>query len=302
MDRVRDQKGRFVEGPLPYMREQLSSLYWNEGLTLKEVAQRCKASYLAIQYAFKRLCIPKRSRKEVAKMSGVLRTSRAIFKTTCLNCGRSFEGKKSNVRWGREKFCSPDCHYAYSKKRSREIATCQHCGKQFTVARSALRTNRGKFCSTACRYEHNKTGEWRYCLYCRKKFYRPKAQLRNRASLFCSRQCFLRGAVKPNVSERKLAQLLQDYSLPYKFVGDGTVILGTYSPDFLNINGKKKVIELFGDYWHSEKKVRKWHEGELGRIMAYKALGFDCLVVWEHELKNPEVLISKIKAWDKVMS
>jgi len=36
----------------------------------------------------------------------------------------------------------------------------------------------------------------------------------------------------------------------------------------------------------SGKLRTKWHASELGRIMAYNSVGYHCLVVWEHELKE----------------
>ena len=48
------------------------------------------------------------------------------------------------------------------------------------------------------------------------------------------------------------------------------------APDFLSTNGQRKVIEVFGDYWHKG-------EDPQGRIDAFAKLGFKCLVIWEHE-------------------
>jgi G:T-mismatch repair DNA endonuclease (very short patch repair protein) len=71
------------------------------------------------------------------------------------------------------------------------------------------------------------------------------------------------------------------------YVGDGSLIVGGRCPDFMNKNGKKKVIELFGDFWHKNDNPDE-------RIAHFRHFGFDCLVVWEHELKNEEGLRQKI--------
>lgn len=56
-----------------------------------------------------------------------------------------------------------------------------------------------------------------------------------------------------------------------------------YNPDFVNVNGQKKILEVFGDYWHNlEGRVEK----DKKKIKIYKKYGYDCLVIWEHELKN----------------
>lgn len=102
--------------------------------------------------------------------------------------------------------------------------------------------------------------------------------------------------LKPNQVELHLQKILDTYfPKQWKYVGDGGVILNGLIPDFINCNGKKELIELFGDYWHRKEGLR-WNYTELGRIMAYNALGFRCLVIWEQELQK----LSDIEIADKV--
>ena len=94
----------------------------------------------------------------------------------------------------------------------------------------------------------------------------------------------------PNKAEQKLFQILNHfYPDEWSFVGDGKVILKGFCPDFININGKKILIELFGEYWHKgrEKKDKQ-------RIGAFSSLGYETLVIWEKELKDEKTLIEKI--------
>jgi len=97
----------------------------------------------------------------------------------------------------------------------------------------------------------------------------------------------------PNKVEKQLQELINKNHLPFKYVGNGEVYLGNRNPDFINTNGKKQVIELFGTYWHPVFDVsqRKEH---------YKQYGFDCLTVWEDELACPEKVTSKIKRFASV--
>ena len=87
----------------------------------------------------------------------------------------------------------------------------------------------------------------------------------------------------------------------YKYTGDGDYIIGGMCPDFSNINGQKKVIELYGDYWHSE-EVRELSlkEEEQRKITKYTEHGFACLVIWERELKSKTTaeLVNIIKAFN----
>jgi len=95
--------------------------------------------------------------------------------------------------------------------------------------------------------------------------------------------------LKPNKSEKLLNKMLNQL-LPnqYKFVGDGKVILGSFCPDFINCNGKKKIIELYGDYWHN---LSDWKKRDKRRLIAYNKLGYKTLIIWEHELKD----LTKVK-------
>jgi very-short-patch-repair endonuclease len=86
--------------------------------------------------------------------------------------------------------------------------------------------------------------------------------------------------VKPTKPEIFLTNLLQEI-LPneYRYVGDGQFVLAGKCPDFMNINGQKKLIELFGDYWHRGQNPQD-------RIDIFKEHGFDTLIIWQSELED----------------
>ena len=98
---------------------------------------------------------------------------------------------------------------------------------------------------------------------------------------------------KINKSETILKDFLTKI-LPkkYKFVGDGKIILDGLNPDFININGQKKIIELYGDYWHN---LEEYKNRDKRRIKSYKKYGYKTLIIWQHELKNLLKLKDKIK-------
>jgi len=91
----------------------------------------------------------------------------------------------------------------------------------------------------------------------------------------------------PNKKETLLQMILQDQRLPYQYVGNGQFTLGNYCPDFVNTNGQKKIIELFGNYWHKPEEIET-------RSKKFAEFGFKTLVVWENELKNIPSVISKL--------
>jgi len=94
--------------------------------------------------------------------------------------------------------------------------------------------------------------------------------------------------VKQNKMEKKLENAIIE-TLPneYKFVGHGEVVIAGKCPDFININDQKKIIELYGDYWHQGQDPQD-------RIDIFAKYGYDTLVIWEHELKDMESLKEKI--------
>lgn len=113
----------------------------------------------------------------------------------------------------------------------------------------------------------------------------------------------------PNGLERRVARL--DPRLTY--TGDRSFwrwlpALGHHkNPDFIvpgpdptkPKKGVTKVVEAFGDYWHSRMFTGRApfeHEQEL--VAAYAEVGIDCLVLWESEVKGtPEGARERLRAF-----
>ncbi len=90
--------------------------------------------------------------------------------------------------------------------------------------------------------------------------------------------------VKPNKSEQYLEKFLDKlYPNEWKFVGDGQLIIAGKCPDFVNVNGQKKIIELYGDYWHKNDKPQD-------RKDIFFPFGYSTLIIWEHDLRNESIL------------
>lgn len=99
---------------------------------------------------------------------------------------------------------------------------------------------------------------------------------------------FFKAKIRPNKSEIKLYEIVNS-SLPDEYILNWSrqLMIGGMFPDLVNINGKKKLIEFFGDYWHRNDNPQE-------RINKFRKFGFDCLVIWEHELKDLNVLKDKL--------
>jgi len=126
--------------------------------------------------------------------------------------------------------------------------------------------------------------------HCRKLSISSKKPYKNSAWVreWLNKLVAARGA-KPNKKEILLNTILQA-SLPGEYelnVKANIMTLGRKIPDFVNINGKKKLIELYGDYWHRGQNPRK-------RINYFKKFGWDTLVIWERELEHIKSLRRRI--------
>jgi len=92
---------------------------------------------------------------------------------------------------------------------------------------------------------------------------------------------------KPTTPELILIKLLPKI---FKYVGNNKLSIGTFNPDFIDIKNKR-IIEMFGDYWHNIKNQKKKDKIKLS---TYKKLGYNVLVIWEKETKNKDILIKKL--------
>lgn len=115
----------------------------------------------------------------------------------------------------------------------------------------------------------------------------------------------------PNGLERLVHSLAPPESL--LFTGDGEFWrhlpkLGHHkNADFIvpgpdpehPFRGVAKVVEAFGDFWHSRMFTGKApfdHESEL--VEAYAEVGIECLIVWESEVKtDPEQVRERLAAF-----
>ena len=123
----------------------------------------------------------------------------------------------------------------------------------------------------------------------------PMAKEENVAKYFAS--C----AKRPTKPERVMWDILNtQFPNIFRYNGDFSqkVMVNGLIPDFINVDGKKQIIEVFGDYFHNpERRNLKWNRTEKGRVEAYKSVGWDCLVVWERETKDIDALKRKISSF-----
>jgi len=100
---------------------------------------------------------------------------------------------------------------------------------------------------------------------------------------------------KPTRIEMELTDLLRE-KLPdtYRYVGDGKFWLENANPDFINVNGYKKAIEVYTPYW-KKRKYGSVEEYEKQRRTLFERYGWDVLFVRaERRIENHDALIKRI--------
>lgn len=189
----------------------------------------------------------------------------------CSNCGKIkplFEFNKNKSRKDGCGCCCKECsnlYYKENKQKVREQAKKNHCidcGKKID--------NRSKRClSCASKY-----------MWSNKKF--REKRLKN----------MIKGCnFSQNKKEKQLEEILNElFSDKYKFVGDGKKFIAGLVPDFID-KETKKIIELFGDYWHNREGSK---ERDKRKLKTYAKYGYKTLIVWEHELEDKNKLNEKL--------
>lgn len=253
---------------------------WNEGLT-KETDIRLALSGRAIS---KTLTGRKLSLKHKASMQaarkGMMPPRKAVERAIEVNTGKPCsEETKDRIRMA--------LLGGKASEQTREGMRKRRCSEE--TKQKLREINLGKKPSEECLRKRSESLKGKKRTPERKKQMSEfmKRRWRNPES----RDILIRGIMascwgRPTKAEKMLKGLI-DEACPkeYKYTGSGSVIISGLAPDFVNINGQKKVIEMFGTYWHSEKMIgRDEREEENHRKKGFAKFGFSCLIVWEREL------------------
>ena len=212
---------------------------------------------------------------------------------TCSKCNKNFS---SGVALGGHRTHCLGNRTERTSKKKPYIVNCKKCDTEFTVVLSKKGYTSGKYrkhCTRSCANSREQTLEIRKSKSskqienykdpkCRRVMsIRQKGRWKNAIYRDSQIKAIMDGSkLLPNKPEKLLNKLL-DRLFPndYKYVGDGQFIIAGKCPDFININGQKKIIELFGDYWHKD-------DDPQDRVDIFSPYGYKTLVVWEHELKD----------------
>lgn len=232
------------------------------------------------------------------------RISRTI---TCLWCSTSFETKREE-----QKFCSCACanSFNFSQKDAREhksqfmkrLWEDPEYRDKLEKLRSSSKFRKNLSQSARRQWQDPKYGNNAVEVRENKRQIMKKLWEDPEYREKTIKATFKSMGLRPNKPEINVLNILQRmFPNEYKYVGDGSFLVGFKNPDFINVNGQKKIIELFGDYWHGEERTGtpiKQHVQERKDVFA--KYGYQTLVIWEHELENVKTLSNRILEFNNI--
>ena len=90
----------------------------------------------------------------------------------------------------------------------------------------------------------------------------------------------------PTGPERRLNAIISRYELPFRYVGDWSLVIDGHSPDFIGTEDSQAIIEVFGERFHpSEPEHRR---SKQSTEQFYGQRGYRVLVIWARELTYPK--------------
>lgn len=252
---------------------------------------------------------------------------------TCDNCGKIFYRRQYHIDRKEHKFCSLECQMEYQHKEKFEMRKCQICGKEFECSKISTQ----RFCSNKCNSEWQKTivGENNPafksvkipCTYCGKDHYVKPYKLNIQEYFFCNEKC--RQDWYANVYSQTDEWREKKREEAIKILESGAISKTQSKPQQIvdsileknNISFEREksvkyycidnylvesklMIEVMGDYWHSNplKFSNKINQIQYDRIPKDKAkhtyvknkYNVEILYLWESDIYGNQNLCEKL--------
>lgn len=91
--------------------------------------------------------------------------------------------------------------------------------------------------------------------------------------------------------EVRVNDVIQKYKLPYKFVGNGKFFIERKNPDFVNVNGEKKLVEVYcrkhKDFFAGG--TEKWKEE---RLKIFEKYGWETIFIEDWQTNKEETIVN----------
>lgn len=202
------------------------------------------------------------------------------IRVICDNCGKSIEKTLLEIKKHKHHFCDTNCHAEWqtnniacsgsnhpSWKGGKIEIKCSNCEKTLRKDSNEIRTRKHCFCNPRCHalWRLENTNE-------RQRLREIRAKI-----------------AKPTKPELIFQEICKKYDLPFRYVGDGQLWIGKkkkLNPDFIECNGNKVIIEVFGNYWHAPLLNRNMREGGTlkYRKRHYTRYHWKSIFFWEIDL------------------
>lgn len=294
-------------------KEELNDLYWKEGLSFQGIARKLKCSGSAIQRCMYKYNIPRRTNSE-----SQLGNKNHQYGKSSWNKGKKGvmptpwnKGKKAD----RLKYPKMGHFFKHTDKSKEKISEIKRrlykegkievwnknltkkedkrldFHRPTTFKKGIIPWIKGKKHSEESRKKmriaHNENNYW-YGKRLSEKHKKKLSEIRRKLIREGKLNPLKNMDIRPTSPEKQFMSLIEKYSLPYKYVGDGKFWIEGINPDFINCDGEKIAVEIFGDYWHDSKKIKglRWSRTEEGRKKILAKYGWKCIIIWEKELKN----------------
>jgi predicted DNA-binding protein YlxM (UPF0122 family) len=189
-------------------KEVLEEMYWNQGLSITEIASRVKSNPATVRYWMKKHEIPRRQRDEAFRKA-VMRLSynvKSVDKETLshlyLDLGLSIEAIAKNLHCSRSKVSdwirkyglpvrsrSESLVFAWKRRKEKSLnAICDYCGKRIHKSPSSLKLYKHHYCSKDCQAKGQDKKIKGRCDYCGKVITIKRCYNKFQHH-YCSRKC-----------------------------------------------------------------------------------------------------------------
>lgn len=249
----------------------------------------------------------------------------------CDYCNEEIYRTQYRINKNGNNFCSLECESKHRSLAARKVNNCEYCGNE--IVTTMFKNKR--FCSSNCQNEWQKTitGELNpnyervdvVCDFCGKTLHITKSRLKNKHH-FCNTDCrqkwfsiyYSKDPVWVEKSRQRAVRILSDglisktNTIPQVIINN---MLSTENISYCNekdfkyycvdnyLNDYNLIIEVMGDYWHSNpNKFKLLNNTQKNRIAKDKAkhsyiknnYGIEILYLWEDDIINRPNLCLKL--------
>ena len=275
-------------------KEWLYQKYWVEELTTPQIAKIVGCDFSAVLRALRKLGIPRRTMSEAQRGEKNHNYGKHLSEETKAKIAEKNKGRH-HTEEARRKISKANEGRPVSEETKRKISESERGKKVSEETRRKLSEagkgekhpmygRRGEDSPVYGKHPSEETrGKMSEAQKGKHHTEEAKAKIREARK----HRIFPKHHTKP---ELIFEEICKRRNLPFKYTGNGDFWIENINPDFIECNGKKIAIEVFGDYWHSPLLNSKLGERSTltYRKRMLKKYGWKLIVFWETDLKRED--------------